>query len=150
MIELWIFASIGIVLSLITFSYMIHNIIKHKNEDDELAKQSNTICKDLKAILNDVKLYDDSEERYEIDLSLKSYFNDNRTQIQTLVNNLRVARSGFLSKKNKKLNEFGDLLHWTIYDFYRFDYEEDERIRIWSKNIQKFHSKMTNALEQNA
>ena len=113
----------------------------------DVLDETRDICQDLKAILNDVNLSDGSEERYEVDLSLRSYFGDNRQKIQRVAEKLREARTGVLHKRDKKMNAFGEFLEWTVNEFYRYDYDEEERIRIWSQNVPEFHSKMTKTLE---
>ena len=113
----------------------------------DVLDETHDICRDLKAILNDVNLSDGSEERYEVDLSLRSYFGNNRQKIQRVAEKLRGARTGVLHKRDEKMNAFGEFLEWTVNEFYRYDYEEEERIRIWSQNVPEFHSKMTKTLE---
>ena len=115
-------------------------------DNGDVLGETHEICRDLKAMLNDVNLSDGSEERYEVDLSLRSYFGDNRQKIQRVAEKLRGARTGVLHKRDEKMNAFGEFLEWTVNEFYRYDYEEEERIRIWSQNIPEFHSKMTKTL----
>ena len=115
-------------------------------DNGDALDETHEICRDLKAMLNDVNLSDGSEERYEVDLSLRSYFGDNRQKIQRVAEKLREVRTGFLSRKDKKMNAFGEFLEWTVNEFYRYDYDEEERIRIWSQNVPEFHSKMTKTL----
>ena len=146
------------ILSITAFTITIANLIyihqKRTQIRKDVIKDINMICMDLKTILNDVELGSDPnnaydpEEAYEVDASLMSYFDDNMAKIQQLIIRLQDVRTGFLSKKDEKLSEFGDLLSWTINVFYRRQYEEDERIRIWSKNIPEFHKKMTKTLAQ--
>ena len=144
------------ILSIAAFTITITNLIyihqKRTQIRKDVIKETNMICMALKTILNDVELGNDPknaydpEEAYEVDASLMSYFDNNMEKIQQLIIRLQDVRTGFLSKKDEKLGEFGDLLIWTINVFYRRQYEEDARIRIWSKNIPEFHKKMTKIL----
>ena len=130
----------------ITVGKLFYDYRRYKSGKEDALDETHEICRDLKAILNDVNLSDGSEERYEVDLSLRSYFGDNRQKIQRVAEKLREARTGFFSRRDKKMNAFGEFLEWTVNEFYRYDYEEEERIRIWSQNVPEFHSKMTKTL----
>ena len=130
----------------ITVGKLFYDYRRYKGSKEDALDETHEICRDLKAILNDVNLSDGSEERYEVDLSLRSYFGDNRQKIQRVAEKLREARTGFFSRRDKKMNAFGEFLEWTVNEFYRYDYEEEERIRIWSQNVPEFHSKMTKTL----
>lgn len=131
----------------LTISMLIYNYTKNKRIKDNTLKQTREVCKYLKTTLNDVDLSDESEERYEVDLSLQTYFQEKRGDIQHLIEKLREIKTFWL-KEDKQANEFGDVLAWTIKEFYLYDCEEEERIRIWTKNIDEFHTKMTKALNK--
>ena len=137
-------------LSIIAFSITVIKLVydsqKNKQVKKDLMEETNIICKDIKAILNDVDMDDDSEEIYEVDASLRSYFEDKGQQIQQVIIKLQDVRIGFFAKKDKKMIEWSTLLSWITNDLYRYNYDESERIRILSKNIPEFHTKMTKIL----
>lgn len=144
MSDVWIFT---IILSstaiVITISKLLYDINKSKQENKDIWNRTDVVCKKLKEILNDVDLSEDSEEPYEVDLSLQSYFEESRGEIIDLIKDLRALRTGVLHKTDKRAVAFGNVLEWTIKEFYRADYEEEERIRIWTKNMPEFHSRIT-------
>ena len=112
---------------------------KIKKTQDMLAADAEMLCRDLEAILTDFDK-DNQEELYEIDLSLRSYFNDNSLTLRDLANKLTV-RQVWWGSKNEQLIVIGEMLEWLIKDFYDGISDEEERIRVWSQNVPDFHSK---------
>ena len=123
----------------ITILSQIRGLAHIRRKRKEMLEDSRIIFGDLEVILNDVNS-NDNEELYEVDLSLKSYFDDNEVKMQDLANRLH-ERQPWLYPKDQTLPKIGDLLEWLIRDFYYMRQEEEERIRIWSRNIQAFHEK---------
>ena len=123
----------------ITVLSQIRGLVHIRRKRKEMLEDACRIFGDLEVILNDVNS-NDSEELYEVDLSLKSYFDDNEVKMQDLANRLH-ERQPWLYPKDQILPKIGDLLEWLIRDFYYMRQEEEERIRIWSRNIPEFHEK---------
>ena len=104
-----------------------------------LIRSAKLLCYDLKRILNDFD-ENNEEEHYEIELSLHSYFKDNKRHLQKLADELLAVKPWYYSK-DEILPKIGFMIKWLQEEFYNEDEEEDERIRVWSKNINIFNSK---------
>ncbi len=126
---------VTIVIAIGQIYLKLYSIRKTQNEMKEDALM---FCRDLKRILTDFDK-DNEEERYEVDLSLKSYFNDNTVKIRSLSERLSEHQSWYSKKPELKITS--ELLEWIIEDFYDNYSDEEERIRIWSQNIPAFHHK---------
>ena len=136
-------ATIALIISLgmsaLVALNMIRMFVNAKDAQRQLRKDAEDVLKNIDRIINDTNTYSD-EEVYEVDLSLKSYFDENRVKIQDLANKLQ-ARQPALSFKDRTLPELGKLLEWVIRDFYHADQDEEERIRIWSQNVPNYHQR---------
>lgn len=130
---------ISICVSSVAIGNMARMAINAKYAQRQLRKDAEDVLRDIDRIINDTNAYSD-EEIYEVDLSLKSYFDENRVKIQELANRLQ-ARQPALSFKDPSLPKLGKLLEWVLRDFYHINQEEEERIRIWSQNIQNYHQR---------
>ena len=120
--------AIGIPLSL-------HVATVYKNKHD-MIRDAKIFCGDIHTILVDFNA-DNEDEEYDVDSSLRSYFNNKNTKLQNLADDLR-KRNSYFGRTDQTLYSVGELLEWLIRDFYVLNYEEDERIRIWSQNRQHF------------
>ncbi len=148
MVELWMIF-IGSAIS-ITITFAVRKYDSHKNTQMRhgILKEAKTICEDLKAILNDVVPSGDLEEYYDIDSSLHAYFHENQKKIKQLMYELENVKNWHRTKEGKQAKAFVDMLEWITGKFYRYDCDEEERIRIWTKNVQEFHSRMTKILNE--
>ena len=130
-------------LSVSAFTIMVlsqvHGFVDTRRRKRQMLEDSSGVFGDLDAIIGDVSS-NGGEELYEVDLSLKSYFDDNEVRMQDLANRLHEGLP-WPYPKDQTLSMSGDLLEWLMCDFYRSRREEEERIRIWSRNIRKFHEK---------
>ncbi len=141
-----IFWGFSIFAFSITVIKLVYDSQKNKQIKKDLIEETNIICKEIKAILNDVNMNIDDEEIYEVDASLRSYFEDKRQQINQVIIRLQDVRIGFLSKKDKKMTEWGTFLDWILNELYHYDEDENERIRLLLKSIPEFHAKITKIL----
>ena len=141
-----IFWGLSIFAFSITVIKLVYDSQKNKQIKKDLIEETNIICKEIKAILNDVNMNIDDEEIYEVDASLRSYFEDKRQQINQVIIRLQDVRIGFLSKKDKKMTEWGTFLDWILNELYHYDEDENERIRLLLKSIPEFHAKITKIL----
>lgn len=131
-----------VVISVVQIIFKIYNIKKIR---DEMLDESEILCRDLKRILTDYD-QDDEEERYEIDLSLISYFKDNSLKLESLARRLTEHQAWYY--RNPHLKQIGELLYWVINEFYDSTSDEEERIRIWSQNIPYFNSKYSDSFHK--
>ncbi len=122
-----------IAISTLQLMFKFYNI---KKERDVMISEAKILCMDLKRILTDCDK-DNEEEIYEIELSLASYFKDNSLRLKLLADKLAESQPWYY--KNSELKYIGKLLDWLISDFYDATSDEEERIRIWSQNVQGFH-----------
>ena len=113
---------------------VIWHLMMTKIKKINLLRDAKLLCKNLRVILQDYD-YNNEEEEYDVDLSLKSYFNDKHEKILDIANELRKRQSYFLST-DKKLYDIGDLLEWLVQDFYKIHDDEDIRIKRWSQMIE--------------
>ena len=126
----------------VTFITTTIHMRRATNKVNGMLDESEMLCMDLIAIL---KEYDSHnvEEEYEVDLSLKSYFNDNSVKILYLAKQLKEPQPWYI-KNGKSLPKIGDLLVWLVENFYEPNSEEEERIRVWSQNTKQFFNKYYN------
>ena len=127
-----------VTMFVITITQLILKVYSIKKSRDMMLDEAEMLCRDLKRILTDCDK-NNEEELYEIDLSLTSYFKDNSLKLESLAD--RLSKSQVWYYKNPILEQIGELLEWLLRDFYDGVSEEEERIRVWSQNIPKFHSK---------
>ena len=129
----------SVCVSALAVGNMVRASINAISAQRQLRDEAENVLKDIDRIINDTNVYSE-EEVYEVDLSLKSYFDENRVKIQDLANRLQ-KRQPALSHKDRSLPKLGALLEWVIRDFYHVDQEEEERIRIWSQNVPNYHQR---------
>ena len=136
------------ILAVIAFGMTVFHFTKdifdQRRRNESLRNDAIILCNDLKSILTGIN-DDDDEEVYEIDLSLETYFDNNAIRIQDIITESRKPQKLF-TRKDKKLVALVKLLEWLMNEFHSKVSDEEERIRIWSKNIPEFHAKLSNSL----
>ncbi len=130
--------SLALVVASIIISFTL-KIISIKKSNGEMLTGASILCKELDEIVNSLDT-NDVDECYEAELSLRSYFHDNKSEFVDLIYKLKNHRS-FFYRKNKSLLKISKLLEWIMNEFYLHEEEEDERIRIWSQNVDTFNHK---------
>lgn len=138
MIDLSILA---IILSV--FIPMLVIILQTTYRISELKKKITCLCKNLKSILDDVNP-NNEEELYDIDSLLQTYFQENSVEIQRLINEIN-DRPLYLNVKRIDFKKTTDFLKW-LFEFYAIGQQEEERIRIWSQNIDNFHTRLNESV----
>lgn len=128
--------------------FKIHHI---KSERKKLHQESKHILYELKTILQDAYT-DDEELLYEIDLSLGRYYGKNSACLISLHSRIQDRGNPWYYRDKKKLtlDDIADLLLWVAKDIYYPDYEEEERIRIWSQNVPEFFRRYSDCFDKNA
>ena len=131
---------LSIFASIIVIFQLINSLLKIRAERKYFYDESKNLTYRLKSILQDCNV-DNSEELYEFDLSLSSYFNDWNNDLLSLSNSIKSHSQPWYYPKDKNLDNVSNLLIWISIEFYHPNDEEDERIRIWSQNISDFNKK---------
>lgn len=127
---------VAIVALLLSLFAVVAQIIKSHTSREQMRNDVNDLLKELDLILNGIEL-DDKDMLYDVDMSLRGYFEKHGPKIKGLAEQLHNSRT-LLYRKNKSYRLHGEFLEWLITKFYESDQEEEERIRVWSNNIPRY------------
>lgn len=140
---------IGVVLGVIAlFSPLITHIIKVNRNKKQMINDAKMLCHDIYVALTD---YDpnNNEEEYDVELVLRSYFKDKRTELLVLANKLKEKNTSYLHTTDNNLQRAGELLIWIIQDLYDYEINEEEiRIHRWSSLTQDFFIKYNSVFDK--
>ena len=127
---------VAIVALGVSLAVVAAQIIKIQTNRKQMRNDVNDLLKEMDLILNDIDL-DDKDALYDIDMSLRGYYEKHGSKIEGLVDQLHKSRTLFY-RKDKSSRSHGEFLEWLMTKFYESNQEEEERIRVWSKNIPRY------------